>query len=133
MRAVVFTHATNAQQNAANFAAALDAVLGYPRDGIDIGGGIHAPKAQSRTHRWAVPFRHLTDGTRYAVVYADRLQLLTTQAAENRIVLGTVTHPAAEELAPLSLTQAQYDALRAKLLTSIELDADWFPPPGVIT
>jgi hypothetical protein len=80
-----------------------------------------------------VPFRHLTDGTRYAGVYADRLQMLTTQHAENRIVLGTVTHPAAAaDLAPLSLSQAQYDALRARLLTSIELDADWFPPPGVL-
>lgn len=132
MRACVFTHATNAAANAQAFANALDAVLGYPRDGTDIGGSIHAPPAQSRTQRWAVPFRHLTDGTRYAVVYADRLQLLTTQHAENRIVLGTVTRPAAAELVPRSLSQAQYDALRARLLASIDLPADWFPPPGVI-
>lgn len=130
MRAVVFTHATNAAANAQAFANALDAILGYPRDGVDIGGGIHAPPAQSRTHRWATPFRHLTDGTRYAVVYDDRLQLLTTQHAENRIVLGT--HPAAAELAPRSLSQAQYDALRARLLASVELPDDWFPAPGVM-
>lgn len=127
MRACVFVHATNALANATAFRNAIDAVFGYPRDGVDIGGGVHATAAQSRTLTWAVPFRHVTDGTRYAVIFRDRLLLLATQHAENRIVLGTVTHPAAAELVPNSLGQAAYDALKAKLATAIDLTADWFP------
>lgn len=126
MRACVFTHATNAQANAQAFANAINAVLGYPRDGVNVPGGVHAPAAQSRTTTWSTPFRHVTDGTRYAVVFKDRLMALTTAAAETRIVTGAVTNEAASVLVPNSLTQAQYDALRAKLLTSVDLSADWF-------
>lgn len=129
MRACVFVHATAAQANAQAFVDALNAALGYPRAGVDIGGGIHAPPAASRTLTWATPFRHVTDGTRYAVVFGDRLMLLTTAAAEARIVTGIVTQPAAEALTPLSLTKAQYDALKSKLLQSIDLPASWFPAP----
>lgn len=124
MKACVFTHATNAQANAQAFANAINAVLGYPRDGVNVGGGIHVPPAQSRTLTWGTPFRHLTDGTHYAVLFKDRLMLLTTAAAEARIVTGA---PVATQLVPMSLTKAQYDALKAKLLTSVELSADWFP------
>lgn len=95
----------------------LNIALGYPKDGTNVAPGPHAPAAQSRTTSWALPLRHAIDPTRYAVVFKDRLMLLTTAAAEARIV-------------PSVLTKAQYDALKAKLLTSEELAADWFPAGG---
>lgn len=131
MRAIVF--ATQAAALAG--IASLDAVLGYPRDGVDIGGGVHAPAAASRTATWAIALPHPTDVTKWAVVYRDRLQKLTTAACEQWVVAGTfagglTAKQRAEleaEVMPRSRTQAQYDALKAKLLTSVELTADWFP------
>jgi len=35
--------------DATAYRAATDAAAGYPRDGVDIGGGIHASVVQSRT------------------------------------------------------------------------------------
>jgi hypothetical protein len=40
--------------------ASVDAALGYPRDGVDIGGGVHCTPAQSRTVRHAQVIQHPT-------------------------------------------------------------------------
>ena len=39
---------------------AVDAAMGYPRAGLDIGGGIHVPAAQSVTQTYFSPIKHPT-------------------------------------------------------------------------
>lgn len=56
MMALVFT----VQADANGYSAAVDAKLGYPKPGVDIGGGIHVPPAQSVTVRYGNVFPHPT-------------------------------------------------------------------------
>lgn len=56
MPAIVFT----VQLDANNYAAAVDAKYGYPRIGQDIGGGIHASKAEGTTQTHAQVLKHPT-------------------------------------------------------------------------
>lgn len=48
------------QADADSYSATIDAKLGYPKDGIDIGGGIHATKLESRTLRHNKVLKHPT-------------------------------------------------------------------------
>lgn len=57
MKAIVLTDATTATKTASD----LDAQYGYPCDGVDVGGGVHAPPALSRTLRYADVLKHPTD------------------------------------------------------------------------
>jgi len=45
------------------YQAAIDVKQGYPRDGVDIGGGIHASKAEGRTYHQAGTLKHPTLST----------------------------------------------------------------------
>lgn len=56
MRAVV----CDTQLKADTFSATIDTRLGYPKFGVDIGGGIHLPRNASRTLRHAGVFKHPT-------------------------------------------------------------------------
>lgn len=49
-----------AQSDADTYSAAIDAKLGYPKPGVDIGGGIHVPPAQSVTVRYGLVQKHPT-------------------------------------------------------------------------
>jgi len=58
MIAVVFTN----QADADAFSAAVHAKTGpYPKEGIDVGGGIHMPKAQCAAVRYANVRKHPTN------------------------------------------------------------------------
>lgn len=46
------------QTDALALQAALDTQLGYPRAGVNVGGGVHVPPAQAVTTHAAVPFKH---------------------------------------------------------------------------
>ncbi len=48
------------QSDADGYSSAIDAKLGYPKPGVDIGGGIHAPPAQSVTVRYGAVQKHPT-------------------------------------------------------------------------
>jgi hypothetical protein len=48
------------QSDADSYAAQIDVKLGYPKDGIDIGDGIHASKLESRTQRHNRVYKHPT-------------------------------------------------------------------------
>lgn len=54
--ALVFT----VQKDANDYAAAVDSKYGYPKPGKDIGGGVHAPPAQSVTTSHAAVTKHPT-------------------------------------------------------------------------
>jgi hypothetical protein len=56
VRYIVFT----SQAQANRFAADIDAEMGYPRDGVRMGPGRHAPLAACRTLHFAVPIKHPT-------------------------------------------------------------------------
>lgn len=56
MSAIVFTQ----QSDADAYSAAVDAKLGYPRPGVDMGGGLHAPPAQGATTRYGGVQKHPT-------------------------------------------------------------------------
>lgn len=48
---------TLTQADAIALQAAVDAQLGYPKNGVDVGGGLHVPAAQSRTTTAAAPMQ----------------------------------------------------------------------------
>jgi len=50
------------QSDAQALQAQVDASLGYPKAGVNVGGGVHAPPEQSVTLTYAVP-QLLDDGT----------------------------------------------------------------------
>lgn len=56
MNAIVFT----ARGDADSISTAIDTRLGYPKPGVDIGGGVHAPPAQTVTIRYGDVERHPT-------------------------------------------------------------------------
>lgn len=40
------------------FAASVDASLGYPKDAVNVGGGIHASATESRTYSYGRKLKH---------------------------------------------------------------------------
>lgn len=54
MTALICLSSTDANK----YQSDVDAAQGYPKDGIDIGGGIHASKAESRTYHQANVMKH---------------------------------------------------------------------------
>lgn len=109
MRASVFT----SEAAAAAFVADLDRALGYPRDGVNIGGGVHAPAEQSRTLTHAIPLKHPTRDE-WAVPVGPRVAELATEAAESRVVSSR-------------LTKVPYDGMKAAIVAAVDLSSDWFP------
>lgn len=66
MKAVVFSDKTSADA----IQAKIDAAYGYPRDGVDIGGGIHVHPSLSRTLHAQAVIAH-PDGKQFAAVTDD--------------------------------------------------------------
>ena len=119
----------NTRAGAQAFVNAVDAVLGYPKDAEDGGGGVHCTKLQSRTLTWCDPIQKFGDSTKWGIVFKPRLNLLTTAAAENKIVNGVDNVSGTTSvLVAFSLTQTQYDSLKAKLLTATDVGKTWDPP-----
>lgn len=85
---LVFT----AKQDAVDFAAALDAVNGpFPRNGVNVGGGRHAPSATSDTVRYALVRKHPTRAE-WAVACRPRDQALdgsTIRVGNKDVVIDT--------------------------------------------
>lgn len=48
------------QIDANKYQSDVDVAQGYPKDGVDIGGGVHASKAESRTYHQAIVMKHPT-------------------------------------------------------------------------
>jgi hypothetical protein len=48
-------YAFTLQASAQALVAPVDTALGYPKAGVDVGAGRHAPPAQSRTQTYATP------------------------------------------------------------------------------
>jgi hypothetical protein len=82
------------EQDARDYAAALDVVNGpFPRSGINIGGGRHAPSAVSDTARYAQVRKHPTRAE-WAVACKPRDQALdgsTIRANGRDVVMDTDT------------------------------------------
>jgi len=96
-------------------AAELDARLGYPFDGIDIGGGVHAPPEQSRTLRRADVIKHPSLNQWALPVDQDVADALLARA--------DVTGPA-----PVDVVTPLGDALAAD-----DLGPDWDQKSGPAT
>lgn len=80
---------------------AVDAALGYPRAGVDIGGGVHAPASQSVTARYSYIIQHPTQplwGYMVDGVPAPTLAVLAAPAAQAATAAWT---------APVQATPAQ--------------------------
>lgn len=108
-------------------AAELDARLGYPFDGIDIGGGVHAPPEQSRTLRRADVIKHpslnqwaLPVDQGVADALAARADAATTVDAGGEVNAGVV--------AALDVATPLGDALAAD-----DLGPDWDQKSGPAT
>lgn len=65
MKAIVFP---NDQAGAIAMQAKLDAAYGCPIAGVDIGGGLHAPPAQSVTLHYGAVMQHPTNKGDFAVM-----------------------------------------------------------------
>lgn len=68
MKALVF--ATSADAKAV--AAQIDTQMGYPRPGVDVGGGVHVPPTASVTRRYADVMAS-GDKSQYAVLCDEKL------------------------------------------------------------
>lgn len=62
MKAIVFPDRASFDA----YSAKVDAALGYPKAGVDVGGGVHALPSQSVTQRWADPIEHPTQKGTFA-------------------------------------------------------------------
>lgn len=100
MTALVFT----VLADAVAYGAAVDTKLGYPKPGTDIGGGFHAPPAQSVTLRYGEARQHPT--------------LQQWAYPDNPTQPGPFV--AAKDQVPVPATA-----------TETALDATWFPAPAV--
>lgn len=88
MKALIFPDSASCDA----FAAKVDAELGYPKPGTDIGDGIHVPPAQSVTLRWAAPIEHpIQKGTfAYPVEGIDNAKLSKTES-DAVVIAATLT------------------------------------------
>lgn len=84
MKAVVGT-----QANMVSLGGRVDTAHGYPKDGTNIGGGRHVSRAQGRTLRWAIPFKHPSlNQWAYEV---DRMDTSGLSAADRTLVQNAQT------------------------------------------
>lgn len=105
MRAIVFTTLASAN----DFVQTANAALGYPRDGVNEGGGTYGPTLGGRTTTWATPRKHPTRNE-WHVPHDMRLEAM--RGAAGRIM-------------PNPISQAKYDAAMAKLDQVVDLPSDW--------
>jgi hypothetical protein len=72
----------------------VDAALGFPKPGTDVGGGTHAPAAQTVTKRWAELIFRTSDGS-YAYPFftsAEATRYLTFRTnCQAKVTGGTAT------------------------------------------
>jgi len=111
MRAIIVS--TSAGRAAlAKLVARLNAREGYPRDGVNVGGGVHATAAQGRTLGYAVRAHHTRTGERALLIARPRLRLIwewvKARIAERKAA-GT----------------ADADDLAIDALADSDLPADW--------
>ena len=71
---------------ATTFRNALDVQLGYPKPGIDVGGGVHAPPAQSVTPHYAGVLKHPTLAT--CAILSDATITPVVTAAANALAVA---------------------------------------------
>lgn len=99
MNATVFVALADVQA----YGAAVDAAIGYPRDGVDMGAGPHVAKSASRTTQYSAPIKHPT--------------------------LSLWAYP----IDPQVQTVAARVALPVPISATVQtLDATWFPLAGAI-
>jgi len=72
----------------------VDVALGYPRDGVDVGGGIHCTPAQSRTYRHAQVIQHPTLLQWAYPVDAINSPVISPVVLATAVVLDTTWFPA---------------------------------------
>lgn len=82
MKAIVYS---NDQAGALAMQAKLDAAYGCPVAGVDIGGGVHAPAAQSVTVHQNPVLQHPVTKTNYATV-VDGVDTSKLQASDKTVV-----------------------------------------------
>lgn len=87
-------------------AALVDKSLGYPKPGIDIGGGAHVPPAQSITTTYETPIQHPVTLTLWAYPV-------------DATVNAAATAP--------SLSTAEQSQLSTTVASAAPLDATWTP------
>jgi hypothetical protein len=85
--------------------------LRYPKSGINVPGGEHAPSDECSTILYVEAFSH-PDGTPWACPVDSTVEAIPSTP---------------EEMARLSVPE-QEELTRA-LPTAVELGPDWFPPP----
>lgn len=110
MRAVVFT----ALAAATRVRDRIDQLLGYPKAGVDHGGGRHAPPARTATSSWSDVKKHPT---------LSRWRVLVKPAIAAR--LATIR---AEAQARIAAGQAQPGDAMIAAMVEENLDATWTPP-----
>jgi len=88
MNAFIFVAATDAQSTQSD----CDTRLGYPKPGVDIGGGVHVPPAQSSTVHEAPVLKHRTL-TQWAFLSTPNVQAIlpTVKADLPAVTIGTAT------------------------------------------
>lgn len=79
------------------FQAQVDAALGYPRPGVDVGDGVHAPPSQSLTATYMVPVQLATAGFGFPV---DDVILPHLPAPQAATITALTPKPVAIALAP---------------------------------
>ena len=82
MKAIVFLAD---QSGALAMQAKLDTSNGYPKDGVDVGGGIHSPPEQSITLHFNVCIQHPTSKGDFATV-VDGVDSSKLQASDKTTV-----------------------------------------------
>lgn len=90
---------------------AIDNRAGYPVDGVNVGGGIHAPAAQSRTVRSSPVRKHPTLARWCVLLTKPRLVLwfrAVQSACQDKVAAGTAT---AAETAIANSVEVDLDAL----------------------
>jgi len=56
------------QAGAAACASEVDSTVGYPKPGINVGGGTHVPPAQSVTQTYFVPIQNAANALQWAYI-----------------------------------------------------------------
>ena len=69
---------------ALDFAAKVDVSLGYPCDGISVGGGVHAPPESAVTATFAAPEKHPTEA-KWAYPLAPEVTKIVDVAAVQKL------------------------------------------------
>ncbi|NBW08766.1 MAG: hypothetical protein EBR82_12155 [Caulobacteraceae bacterium] len=92
MKAAVFSSLTSALA----FASSVDAALGYPEPGTDIGGGQHADGAQAQSTAYSSVIIHPTKALWAYVADAVTLPIMDAATAATVVDLDSTWWPASQ-------------------------------------